>query len=148
MTVYKYTVRDNKNEVAFLLDLQENINNENFSIKKTQDHYCSVDFEMFHKNQSLGFIELKCRYVSLKHFNTLIIGSTKLDNVQKYYPNTIFVWNDMINKELYFLPFTDDLLTYRNEICNGSYIKKIPKNLCKIGMTEFIDYIQSSFSTV
>lgn len=148
MSVYKYSVKDNQNEIKFLIELQELINDNKFTIKKTKEHYCCVDFDMCYKNQSIGYIELKCRYQSLKYFNSLIIGSTKLYRINEDYQNTLFVWIDKINDEIYFLPFTNELLNYKDEIMNGSYVKKIPKHLCKVGKTEFINYVHSSFSTV
>ena len=62
---YQYTVRDNKNEVAFLMELQDLINNDDYKILKTKEHYCNVDYEHFYKDKRIGFIELKCRYTSL-----------------------------------------------------------------------------------
>ena len=81
--------------------------------------------------------------MNLKRFETFIIGSTKINKIKNDYPNTIFIWIDKINNEPHFLPFTDDLLNIKDEVCNGSYVKYIIRSGCMVGKMNLLAYIHS-----
>ena len=57
---YQYTARANNDEISFMMELTELINDPSYEILKTKDKYCNVDYTHCYNGVSLGFIESKC----------------------------------------------------------------------------------------
>ena len=129
-----------RNEIIFLNELENNLG-ENWSLTKTENESCNVDF-IVKKNECLhGYVELKCRK-NLKNHTTLMIGYTKLCQIHLNYENTILCWYCVDSKTIYSCKFNKDLLNCVDGFCNGSRVFYIPKSKCIIGMDKLISLIR------
>ena len=90
--------RARRDETAFRLKLVV----AGIEIKKTEDDYCNVDFEILHGERAVGYIELKTRYCDTSRYPDLFIGAVKLHAINADFPNTFLVWDDKFSGTLYW----------------------------------------------
>jgi len=90
-----------KNENKFYLLLISYLGCE-YEIIKSNDFYCNIDFIVINKqNLKTLYIEHKCRNIN-DIYDTLLIGTTKINSIQKNYTSKcILVW-EFLNDKYYF----------------------------------------------
>jgi hypothetical protein len=119
--------RARRDETAFRLKLVV----AGIEIKKTEDDYCNVDFEILHGERAVGYIELKTRYCDTSRYPDLFIGAVKLHAINADFPNTFLVWDDKFSGTLYWCKFDESLLKCATG-WNGGAVFQIPKTrLCR-----------------
>ena len=122
---------DNTDEFKFMYKLDKELNNNIIKIIRTNkknkilyDPYCCVDYVILYKNEILCYIELKSRKKSLKYYYGLLIGSTKLYNIDKLEYHTLIVWEDLT--DTYWCEYSREILKLPDKLCNNSLCKTIP----------------------
>jgi len=122
---------DKDDEFIFMYKLDNQLNNKNIKIIRTNKHnkilydpYCCVDYVILYNNKIICYIELKTRKTTLKYYYSLLIGSSKLNNIDKLHYPTLIIWEDP--DDIYFCEYHPELLKLPNKFINNSYCKSIP----------------------
>jgi len=114
------------------------------NIKVITDYYSNVDYEITDKNNNKNkmYLELKSR--SSNSYNTFIIGSTKIKQINKHYNSAILIWN--FKDGLYFCKCIKDFDNYNTKIIKNSSVIEISKSICSVGIDnlkrEILDILQ------
>jgi len=114
------------------------------NIRVITDYYSNVDYEITDKNNNDNkmYLELKSR--SSNSYNTFIIGSTKIKEINKHYNPTILIWN--FTDGLYFCKCIKEFDKYHTKIIKNSSVIEISKSICSVGIDnlkqEILDILQ------
>jgi hypothetical protein len=114
------------------------------NIRVITDYYSNVDYEITDKNNNNNkmYLELKSR--SSNSYNTFIIGSTKIKEINKKYNPAILIWN--FKDGLYFCKCIKDFDEYNTKIIKNSSVIEISKSICSVGIDnlkrEILDILQ------
>ena len=102
------------------------------NIRVIIDYYSNVDYEITDKNNNNNkmYLELKSR--SSNSYNTFIIGSTKIKEINKKYNPAILIWN--FKDGLYFCKCIKDFDEYNTKIIKNSSVIEISKSICSVGI--------------
>jgi len=121
-----------QNELIFL-DNFENLLGEEYTLTKTADSKCNVDFIVKKCDVVIGYLELKVRN-NISAYNSLMIGRIKLHRINQFYRPAIIVWYCMKSDTLWCRKFSEDLLNYDTD--GKTYF--IPKDVCLVGIHELL----------
>lgn len=130
-------------ENVFALNLYSLLK-EYVNIRVITDYYSNVDYEITDKNNNNNkmYLELKSR--SSNSYNTFIIGSTKIKEINKHYNPTILIWN--FKDGLYFCKCIKEFDKYHTKIIKNSSVIEISKSICSVGIDnlkrEILDILQ------
>ena len=108
-------LKADKDETKFSILLLSRLP-DNFRIKRTYDEH-TVDYFIYKNEKLLCYVELKTRYNAELYVRTkqsLMIGATKIDNIDRMFKKTILVWFCEKTKNYYFSHYV-------------SYFKDLPK---------------------
>jgi len=131
-----------KNEHKFYLLLISYLGCE-YEIIKSNDFYCNIDFIVINKqNLKTLYIEHKCRNIN-DIYDTLLIGTTKINSIQKNYTSKcILVW-EFLNDKFYFKKIEQDFIKkYKHSCVRGSDCLEIIKKDCFDGIINLIKLIK------
>ena len=130
-------------ETKFIMLLIQHLGDD-YEIIKSHNKQCSVDFLIVNKlNLKTITIEHKYRKC-VDIFDTLFIGSTKLNNIiTKYDSNCILVW-EFEAGELYFIKTTPHFLKIYKEttVCGGDCLEIVKKD-CEKDTSNLIFFIKN-----
>jgi hypothetical protein len=136
---------DNTDEIRFMLKLDKELNDDLFKIVRTSkensylyDPFCCVDYVILYNDKVVCYIELKSRKQSLKLFYGLLIGSTKIYNIDKLKKPTFIIWEDLINDNIYWTTYKEEFKLLKDILINNSYCKKIMPNELNKTLTDLI----------
>lgn len=128
-----------KNELIFLNELETQLG-ENWSLTKSKSEHCNIDFVVRRNNKVIGYMELKCRS-GLSKYPSLMIGYTKLQQINLKYKQTIFVWYCVDTQTIWSCKYDEDLLNSDDGFCNGSRVYYICKSKCVVGMEALLHLV-------
>lgn len=116
-----------KAEVIFLLRLQSSLG-DRFSVEKTQDEFAPVDYIVTRDGVLICYLELKSRFENLDGYDSLMVGSIKLQNIEKLKTKTLIIWDGV--GTLYFTEYCSKFLNTNKTKINGSMVSFIKKKYC------------------
>ena len=155
MTKYNYKLADtaDKDEVDFLVKLNNSINLNTYEIKRTNhiSKYYSVDYQIFKDDEIVLNLELKSRtdisYIA-SEYKSFMIGKRKLDTIREKFKKTILIWNCKKTGKFYFTRFKNEFNDLDIGYMGVSAVQYIPVEECSSGFDELIkdinDYSTSS----
>ena len=135
-------------ELEFLIELNNALDLTKYKIKRTNtiSRYHPVDYDVYREDKLIMHIEIKCRY-DLSHYllydKSLMIGSTKLENIEKDYFNTLLVWKCKTKKSFNFTWFKPEYNKLPTKWIRNSPVKLIPTEECSTGFDNLIHSISS-----
>lgn len=122
------------NEAVFLNEMETALGS-NYSLTKTKNPLCNVDFVVRRDNKVIGYMELKVRK-RLDNYETLMLGYTKLNRIELKYRQTIIVWYCVYTKTTWFCKYNEDLL--HSECDDLKSVYYISKKKCRVGLADLI----------
>lgn len=138
---------DDKNENKFAILLYNKLKQYDISIEVIDNKYSNVDYKLTNLiTNDIMYLELKTRNNNSTNFNTFIIGLVKLQKIKENYKNTILIWS-FIDK-IYFANFNENMVNYEHDFIYNSYIIKVPKNECLIGLDCLIRSIKNNLNII
>jgi hypothetical protein len=137
-----------------LKDLLPNFQFYNTALKNAyltdENGFCNVDYVVRHNDKFVCFLEVRTRsniefYVKNDKYQSLFLGKTKLENISKYYCDTIIVWFDERNLEnLYYTTYHHSLLSCPIEYNFQKPCYKINRKFLSSGLDNLAELIVSS----
>jgi hypothetical protein len=145
LTLYE---QSNIDELEFLIELNNALDLTKYKIKRTNtiSQYHPVDYDVYRDDTLIMHIEIKCRHdlsYYLVNDKTLMIGATKLKNIEKDYFNTLLVWRCKTKKQYHFTWFKPEFNKLPTKWLNNSPVKYIPIEYCSNGFENLIHSISS-----
>lgn len=126
-------------ELKFKIKLLNDIG-EKYMLIKSNHKYSVIDFICINKNNLRNFyIEHKYKKYDYCGYDTLYIGYDKVNKVNEYFYNTIYIWE--FNKELYWIKHNKNFLTYEKVYVNGGDAYDILVSDCNSGYDSLLNYI-------
>ena len=128
-------------EVDFLLKVQFSLDEKRYSVEKTTYEFDPVDYVIKKDGVLLCYVELKTRFIDLSKYDSLMIGSVKLKNIQKLPMKTYLLWDS--KDAFHYIQFKHELLEVNSTYINNSKVSFVPKIMCKTSYDAFIEEIVS-----
>ena len=128
-------------EQLFKIKLLNEIDNDYLMIKSNHK-YSVIDFICINKNNLRTFyIEHKFKTYDKCYYDTLYIGYDKVNKCNKYFYNTIYIWE--FKEELYWIHHSKDLLNSKQTYINGGECYEIDITKCNNTFDSLLEYINN-----
>jgi len=131
-------------EQVFMVRTLNALQNEKYSMKKSLDKFCNVDFIIINKENLLSvLVEHKRKNIDANNYDTFFIGATKITMINCFYQSPlIFVFE--CNDNIYWCLNDSEFSKRPTKFMNGGKVIEINKNECGVGFEKLMELIKQT----